>query len=81
MGFVSNRELAKMSRKPMANACTQGEWDSKCRELKITDLLDEDIEAIKEWIYSHYVPVDSFFNSSVMLKVKNPYEKMKIIYK
>lgn len=55
MGFISNRDLNK---KPMAQPCTKDEWEAKLRELKITNLLGEDIEELKEWIYSHYVPTE-----------------------
>jgi len=81
MGFKSYREIEAEKRRPMAKPCTQVEMDAKYRELKITDLLGEDIEELKEWVYSHYVPAKGKYSSfwTGGIYIKNPLKTAIII--
>lgn len=49
----------------MSKPCTKSEWDSKCREFKIANLLEEDSKEIKEWLYSHYILNTEYIHSGV----------------
>ena len=80
MGFKSYREIEAEKRRPMAQPCTKEEMEAKYRELKITDLLGEDIEELKEWVHSHYVPSEKknpFLRYST-IQVKNPMQTVTI---
>lgn len=77
MGFKSHSQIQAETRKPIAEICTQYEMDSKIREFNITNLLGENVEELKEWIYSHYVPNSSLWAGGVY--VKNPLKKSIII--
>lgn len=81
MGFKSHSEIQAEGRKPMAKPCTRDEWDSKLREIKISDLLGDDIEELKEWIYSHYVPTKVEYSKywTVGIYIKNPLKTAIII--